>query len=97
MMFTATITPKCRDICRMFMKDPFELFVSEKSLTLHGLKQYYVKLEDNEKIKKLVDILDNVDLNQVIVFTKCQKYAQKLDEILQKENFPSIASYRKRS
>lgn len=48
MMFSATISDKCKEICRMYMKDPFELFVdSESKLTLHGLKQYFVKLEDN--------------------------------------------------
>jgi hypothetical protein len=33
------------------MKDPFELYIdSESKLTLHGLKQYYVKLEEKQKI-----------------------------------------------
>lgn len=73
MMFSATISDKCKDICRMYMKDPFELYVdSESKLTLHGLKQYYVKLEDNQKIKKLIELLDNLDFNQVIVFAKTQ-------------------------
>ena len=48
----------------MYMKDPYELFVdSESKLTLHGLKQYFVKLEDNQKIKKLIELLDNLDFN----------------------------------
>lgn len=83
MMFSATISDKCKEICRMYMKDPFELYVeSESKLTLHGLKQYFVKLEDNQKIKKLIELLDNLDFNQVIVFTKTQQYAQKLNEVV---------------
>jgi ATP-dependent RNA helicase UAP56/SUB2 len=47
MMFSATLSQKTKDICRMYMKDPKELFVDDDSkLTLHGLKQYYVKLEE---------------------------------------------------
>ena len=57
------------------MKDPFELYVSESNLTLHGLKQYYVRLEPDQKIKMLIKLLDTLDLNQIIIFTKCQKYA----------------------
>lgn len=77
------------------MKDPFELYVdSESKLTLHGLKQYFVKLEDEKKIKKLIELLDNLDFNQVIVFAKTQLYAQKLNEIVRKEGFPSVACYR---
>ena len=64
MMFSATISDHCKKICRMYTKDPYELYVeSEKKLTLHGLKQYFVKLEDNQKIKKLVDLLDSIDFN----------------------------------
>ena len=46
MMFSATI--KNKDTCRAFMNQPFELYVSsEAKLTLHGLAQFFVKLEDN--------------------------------------------------
>ena len=55
----------------MYMKDPFELYINNDSkLTLHGLKQYYVKLEESQKIKKVIQLLDDLDFNQVIVFTK---------------------------
>jgi len=71
MMFSATISEKTKDTCRQFMKDPFELYVdSPGGLTLHGLKQFYVKLDDDKKIKKLIELLDNLDFNQVIVFAK---------------------------
>ena len=51
------------------MKQPFELFIdSDSKLTLHGLKQYYVKLDDSQKISKLVELLDTLDFNQVIIF-----------------------------
>lgn len=77
------------------MKDPFELYVdSESGLTLHGLKQFFVKLEDDKKIKKLIELLDNLDFNQVIVFTKTQQYAEKLNELVRQEGFPSVACYR---
>jgi len=53
------------------MNKPFELYVdSESKLTLHGLAQFYVKLEDNQKIKKVIDLLDSLDFNQVIIFVK---------------------------
>jgi len=63
-------------------------------LNLHGLKQYFVKLEENLKIKKLVDILDELHFNQVIIFTKTNQNAQKLNDIIQQEKFPSIACCR---
>jgi ATP-dependent RNA helicase UAP56/SUB2 len=54
MMFSATFSPEAKIVCRKFMKNPFEVFINEeKKLTLVGLRQYFVKLEENEKIKKL--------------------------------------------
>jgi len=39
MMFSATLSPATKEVCKMYMKDPFELYIdSESKLTLHGLK-----------------------------------------------------------
>lgn len=95
MMFSATMSPDGKNIARKFMKNQFEIFIDDETkLTLHGLKQYYVKLEENEKIRKLTDLLDSLMFNQVIVFVKSVQYAIKLDEILRKEGFPSISIHR---
>eukprot|EP00349_Pseudokeronopsis_sp_Brazil_P012478 CAMPEP_0202978068 /NCGR_PEP_ID=MMETSP1396-20130829/84619_1 /ASSEMBLY_ACC=CAM_ASM_000872 /TAXON_ID= /ORGANISM="Pseudokeronopsis sp., Strain Brazil" /LENGTH=397 /DNA_ID=CAMNT_0049716933 /DNA_START=130 /DNA_END=1326 /DNA_ORIENTATION=- len=95
MMFSATMSPDVKNICRKFMKNQFEIFIdNEGKLTLHGLKQFYVKLDDKQKISKLTDLLDSLMFNQVIVFVKSVQYAIKLDEILRKESFPSISIHR---
>ena len=44
-----------------------EIFVDDDTkLTLHGLQQYYIRLEETEKNKKLNDLLDLLDFNQVL-------------------------------
>lgn len=92
MMFSATLPQEMKDVCKKFMKNPFEIYIDNQSkLTLHGLKQYYVKLEDNQKIRKLTDLLDSLMFNQVIIFVKSVLFAIKLDEVLRKDNFPSVA------
>ena len=37
----------------------------EAKLTLHGLQQHYVKLKDAEKNRKLFELLDALEFNQV--------------------------------
>lgn len=37
----------------------------DSKLTLHGLQQHYVKLKDNEKNRKLFELLDVLEFNQV--------------------------------
>jgi superfamily II DNA/RNA helicase len=45
-----------------------EIFVDDDTkLTLHGLQQYYIRLDENEKNKKLNDLLDALDFNQVLL------------------------------
>lgn len=45
-----------------------EVYVDDEAkLTLHGLQQYYVKLKENEKNKKLFELLDLLEFNQVFL------------------------------
>lgn len=92
MMFSATLPKDIRDVCRKFMKKPFEIFVDdENKLTLNGLQQYYISLTEKEKNRKLNDILDMLQFNQVIIFVKNIVRCIELNKLLVECNFPSIA------
>jgi ATP-dependent RNA helicase UAP56/SUB2 len=94
MMFSATLSHDIREICKKFMQHPKEVIIDEgKQLRLAGLRQFSMTLREDEKTRKLTDIFDNVDFNQVFVFVKSVQRAKKLNEILQKEGFPTIALY----
>merc|ERR1739845_134157 len=92
MMFSATMTADTRALCKKFMQDPHEIRVDEESkLTLHGLLQYYAKLSEKEKNRKLNDLLDALEFNQVAIFVKSVQRAIALDKLLVECSFPSIA------
>lgn len=92
MMFSATMSGPIRDICRKFMKHQLEILADvDTKLTLHGLQQYYIKLSEGEKNRKLNDLLDELEFNQVIIFVKSTLRATELDKLLRECNFPSIA------
>merc|ERR1712187_885055 len=92
MMFSATMTSETRGLCKKFMQDPHEISVDEESkLTLHGLLQYFVKLSEKEKNRKLNDLLDALEFNQVVIFVKSQQRAIALDKLLVECSFPSMA------
>ena len=51
MMFSATMSLDVRTICKKFMRNPFEIYIdNDTKLTLHGLQQYIVKLNEDQKI-----------------------------------------------
>lgn len=69
MMFSATLEAEIRPVCRKFCQDPMEIFVDDDTkLTLHGLQQFYVKLEESQKNRKLADLLDTLEFNQVRLY-----------------------------
>eukprot|EP01035_Chromulina_nebulosa_P024746 gene24746-32228_t len=91
MMYSATLDKEIRPICRKFCQDPMEIFVDDDTkLTLHGLQQYYIRLDETEKNKKLNDLLDLLDFNQVVIFVAKVKRAIELSKLLEDCNFPSI-------
>jgi len=91
-MFSATLAQEIRPICKKFMQAPLEIYVDDEAkLTLHGLQQYYIKLGEGEKNRKLNDLLDKLEFNQVIIFVKNTIRATELDKLLRECNFPSIA------
>uniref|UniRef100_A0AAQ4PJW7 RNA helicase n=1 Tax=Gasterosteus aculeatus aculeatus TaxID=481459 RepID=A0AAQ4PJW7_GASAC len=95
MMFSATLSKEIRPVCRKFMQDPMEVFVDDETkLTLHGLQQYYCKLKDSEKNRKLFDLLDVLEFNQVVIFVKSVHRCVALSQLLVEQNFPAIAIHR---
>merc|ERR1719377_276400 len=91
MMFSATMSDETRGICKKFMQGPHEIIVeSEAKLTLHGLLQYYCKLDEKQKNKKLIDMLDTLEFNQVVIFVRTVKRALALDGLLNDCKFPSM-------
>ena len=68
-----------------------EIFVDDETkLTLHGLQQHFVKLQESEKNRKLTDLLDALEFNQVVIFVKSVARANELNRLLNDCNFPSI-------
>lgn len=95
MMFSATLPKDLRVVCKKFMQEPAEIYVDDEAkLTLHGLQQYYVRLKENEKNRKLLDLLDALEFNQVVIFVKSVSRCRALNQLLIEQNFPSIAIHR---
>jgi len=92
MMFSATLAKEIRVTCKKFMANPLEIFVDDETkLTLHGLQQHYVQLDEAAKNRKLNELLDTLEFNQVVIFVKSVARAIELDKLLVSCNFPSIS------
>jgi len=89
MLFSATISDEVKKLCCKFTKNAEEIYVDDNKLTLHGLQQYFVKLSEAEKNRKLNDLLDALEFNQVVIFVRSRQRASQLNTLLRKCAFPS--------
>lgn len=79
----------------LFPLQPMEVYVDDEAkLTLHGLQQHYFKLKDAEKNRKLFELLDVLEFNQVVIFVKSVQRCTALAQLLIEQNFPAIAIHR---
>ena len=93
MFFSHYLSQQTRLVCKKFTQDPFEMYIEGydgSSLTLHGLQQFYIKLDEKEKNRKLKDLLDALEFNKAVIFVKSAGRCKALDKLLQECNFPSI-------
>lgn len=91
MMFSATLSDEIKRICKKFMVNPKEVYINDGAkLNLAGLQQYYLKLEESQKNRKLVEIIDNIQFNQMVIFVKTIPRAETLEKLLVKRNLPTI-------
>merc|ERR1712037_518057 len=94
MMYSATMAKEIRPVARKFTQNPIEIYVDDESkLTLHGLQQYYIKLTEAQKNRKLNDLLDALEFNQVVIFVNGVRRCKELNKLLQECNFPSMCMY----
>lgn len=90
MMFSATLPVDLRDECKKLMHNPLEIYADDQVLTLDGLQQFYVEVSEQEKIRVLFELMDNISFNQICIFVKTVDRAQYLDRLMVLCNFPSI-------
>ena len=87
-IFSATMPPHAIEITEKFMKNPVRLLIKNEMVTLDGISQYYLGIEqENWKIATLFDLYDRLKINQTIIFVNSKRKAEVLKEQLEANNF----------
>lgn len=88
-LFSATLPNEIHTLTDKFMRNPVKVLVKSDSLTLEGISQYYVAIEnDEQKIDCLKDIFEAFSMSQCIIYCNSIPRVQKLYEDMIKDNFP---------
>jgi len=88
-LFSATMPDELSNLTSKFMRNPVRILVKSEQLTLEGIKQYYVALEnDDQKYETLKDIYSGLTLSQSIIYCNSVKRVNDLYNAMNSDEFP---------
>ena len=88
-LFSATLPTQIFPIIKKIMRNPIKIIVKAEQLTLEGIAQYYVAVEDDrQKYITLKDIFSYLTLSQCIIYCNSVKRVADLYEAMCEDGFP---------
>lgn len=87
-LFSATIPNNTLDITNQFMSNPLKILIASESLTLDGIKQFYVSLrKEDEKYDVLCDLYGTIQITQCMIYCNSKRKVEWLGNDLRNENY----------
>jgi translation initiation factor 4A len=87
-LFSATMNDSFFNITNKFMRDPIKILVKNEELTLEGIQQYKVNVEQNDfKYDTLCDLYSAFSASQSIIYVNSKKIADILSNKLLNDDF----------
>jgi translation initiation factor 4A len=88
-LFSATLPQELLSLTNKFMRNPIKVLVKAEQLTLEGITQFYVALEnDEEKYDCLKDIFSSLSIAQCIIYCNSVRRVQDLYDAMIADNYP---------
>jgi len=88
-LFSATLPSTIHQITNKFMRNPVRVSVKTEQLTLEGIAQYYVAVEnDVQKYETLKDLFNSLSVSQCIIYANSVKRVADLYDAMIEDGFP---------
>ncbi|RBW70959.1 DEAD/DEAH box helicase [Bacillus taeanensis] len=89
MLFSATIPSEVRSLSRRFMKEPVDIRIKDKEVTVKEISQLVVETTDRAKQDTLCFLIDEYRPFLAIIFCRTKRRAAKLNEGLKERGYLS--------
>mmetsp|Transcript_73107 Transcript_73107/g.158103 ORF Transcript_73107/g.158103 Transcript_73107/m.158103 type:complete len:221 (+) Transcript_73107:2-664(+) len=87
-IFSATMPLDVLDVTSKFMRDPIRILVKKDELTLEGIRQFYIAIEqDSWKLETLCDLYATLTITQAIIYCNTRRKVDWLTEQMQAKDF----------
>jgi superfamily II DNA/RNA helicase len=88
-LFSATLPEELHTLSEKFLRNPVKILVKSEQLTLEGIVQHMIALEDDsQKYSTLKDIYNMLSVTQSIIYCNSIKRVVDLNEAMCQDNFP---------
>ena len=88
-LFSATMPDHILKMTEKFMRNPVKICVKADQLTLEGISQFFVSLEDDrQKYATLKDIFSQLPVSQCIIYCNSVKRVADLYDAMTEDDFP---------
>lgn len=88
-IYSATMPKEILDVTRNFMQNPVKILVKKEQLTLEGIKQFFIGMnQEEDKFETICDIYDTLKINQSIIYVNSKRKVQWLAEYMKENDFP---------
>jgi translation initiation factor 4A len=88
-LVSATLPDTINPIIEKIMRDPIKICVKREMLTLEGIKQFYLAVDDDrQKYLTLKDVFSHLAVSQCIIYCNSIKRVQDLYEAMKEDDFP---------
>jgi translation initiation factor 4A len=88
-LFSATLPDSIIPIVNKIMRDPIRIIVKSEMLTLEGIRQYYVAVDDDrQKYVTLKHLFSFLSISQCIIYCNSIKRVMDLYEAMKEDGFP---------
>ena len=97
LFFSATMSPKARELSGQLLYQPISVNVTPESPSVERIKQRMLMLDRGNKFKMLNDILSGPDVDQTIVFTRTKRGANVIVRKLEQAKIGALAIHGNKS
>lgn len=88
-LFSATMPKELYTLTDKFLRNPIKILVKNEMLTLDGIIQYYINLDDDkQKFDSLKDLFSVFSVTQCIIYCNSVKRVSELYEFMIKDGYP---------
>eukprot|EP00914_Ancora_sagittata_P021715 GHVO01043091.1.p1 GENE.GHVO01043091.1~~GHVO01043091.1.p1 ORF type:complete len:394 (+),score=75.65 GHVO01043091.1:25-1206(+) len=87
-LFSATMPTDILELTQKFMTTPARILVKKDELTLEGIRQYYIQVEEDEfKFDTLCDLYETLTVGSAIIYVNARRRVDELAEQMGERNF----------